>query len=327
MPGRFLVALALAVSTASLCSPAASADGDPYPSRAVRIIVPFAAGGPPDVIARIVAQKLSERLGQQFYVEDRPGAGGNTGNADAARAAPDGYTLLMMSTGFIVNVSLYSKLPYDPVRDFSPVSLLCSSPNVITVHPSVPAHSVRELIDVIRAAPGKYSYAQPSTGSTPHLSGELFKQRFGLDLVMVPFNGASLAVNSTLAGQTPVAFTAVPPAAGAIKGGALRGLAVTSAHRIAALPDVPTMAEAGVPDQEAETLNGVLVPAGTPPEIVARLHREIAAVIALPDVQERLVTLGFTPLTTTPDEFAARIRTEMEKWDRVIREAKISIQN
>lgn len=325
--GRFLVALTVAASAASLCSPAALADDDPYPSRAVRIIVPFTAGGPPDVIARIVGQKLSERMGQQFYVENMPGAGGNTGNGHAARSAPDGYTLLMMSTGFIVNVSLYARLPYDPVRDFAPVSLICSSPNVITVHPSVPARSVKDLVDVIRKSPGKYSYAQPSTGSTPHLSGELFKQRFGLDLVMVPFNGASLAVNSTLAGHTPIAFTAVPPTVATVKAGQLRALAVTSERRVAALPDVPTMAEAGVGDQEAETLNGLLVPAATPPEIVARLHREVAAVVALPEMAERLTTLGFTPLTTTPEEFAARIRSEMEKWDRVIREAKISIQN
>ena len=324
---QVLVACAVAAGVSSQAAYSQSEPAASYPSRSVRIIVPFAPGGPPDVIARIVGQKLSERMGQQFYIENIAGAGGNTGNGHAARSAPDGYTLLMMSTGFIVNVSLYSKLPYDPVKDFSPVSLLCSSPNVITVHPSVPAKTVKELVALIKAEPGRYSYAQPSTGSTPHLSGELFKLRFGLDLVMVPFNGASLAVNSTLAGHTPIAFTAVPPAVPTVKAGQLRALAVTSEHRVAALPDVPTMAEAGVPDQEAETLNGVLVPAGTPQEIIARLHREIAAVIALPDIAEKLTTLGFTPITTTPDEFALRIKTEMEKWDRVIREAKISIQN
>jgi len=326
MSRRVLLACAAVAACLSASSAFAQTDAA-YPSRAVRIIVPFTAGGPPDVIARIVGQKLAERLGQQFYVENMPGAGGNTGNGHAARAAPDGYTLLMMSTGFIVNVSLYSKLPYDPVKDFSPISLLCSSPNVITVHPSVKATTVKELIALIRAEPGKYSYAQPSTGSTPHLSGELFKQRFGLDLVMVPFNGASLAVNSTLAGHTPIAFTAVPPAVPTIRAGQLRALAVTSAKRVNALPDVPTMAEAGIPDQEAETLNGLLAPAGTPKEIIAKLHDEVAAVVALPEVAERLATLGFTPITTTPEAFAARIKSEMEKWDRVIREAKITVQN
>jgi tripartite-type tricarboxylate transporter receptor subunit TctC len=216
-----------------------------YPNRPVRIIVPFAAGGPPDVISRIVGQKLSERWGQQVYVENHPGAGGNTGTATAARAAPDGYTLYMMSTGFMVNPSLYAKVPYDPIKDFVPVTIAAASPNILFVNPVVPARSVGELIALIKSSPGKYSYAQPSTGSTPHLSGELFKLQYGLDLVTVPFNGASLAVNSTIAGHTPIAFTALPPAIANIKEGNLRGLAVTAAKRSPALPDVPTMAEAG----------------------------------------------------------------------------------
>src|SRR5215813_6183398 len=261
------VAFVAALSAA----PAVRAQHANYTSRAVRIIVPFAAGGPPDVISRLVAQKLSERWRQQVYVENLPGAGGNTGTATAARAAPDGYTLYMMSTGFMVNPSLYAKVPYDPVRDFAPVTLAAASPNILFVHPSVPAHSVKELIELIKSSPGKYSYAQPSTGSTPHLSGELFKLQYGLDLVTVPFNGASLAVNSTIAGHTPIAFTALPPAISNIKQGNLRGLAVTAAKRSAALPEVPTMAEAGVPDQEAETIKGLLAPAGTPDDIIARI--------------------------------------------------------
>jgi tripartite-type tricarboxylate transporter receptor subunit TctC len=235
----------LALAAALAAATAAHAEDAGYPSRPVRIIVPFAAGGPPDVISRLVAQKLSERWRQQVYVENLPGAGGNTGTATAARAAPDGYTLYMMSTGFMVNPSLYARVPYDPIKDFTPVTLAAASPNILFVHPSVPAHSVKELIDLIRSSPGKYSYAQPSTGSTPHLSGELLKLQYGLDLVTVPFNGASLAVNSTLAGHTPIAFTALPPAIANIKEGNLRGLAVTAAKRSAALPDVPTMAEAG----------------------------------------------------------------------------------
>jgi len=210
-----------------------------YPNRPVRIIVPFAAGGPPDGIARIVAQKLSERWGQQVYVENHPGAGGNTGTATAARSVPDGYTLYVMSTGFMVNPSLYAKVPYDPIKDFAPVTLAAASPNALFVNPAVPARNVMELIDLIRHNPGKYSYAQPSTGSTPHLSGELFKLRFGLDLVTVPFNGAALVVNSTLAGHTPIGFTALPPAIANIREGNLRGLAVTAAKRSAALPEVP----------------------------------------------------------------------------------------
>jgi tripartite-type tricarboxylate transporter receptor subunit TctC len=297
-----------------------------YPNRPVRIIVPFAAGGPPDVISRIVGQKLSERWGQQVYVENHPGAGGNTGTATAARAAPDGYTLYMMSTGFMVNPSLYAKVPYDPIKDFVPVTIAAASPNILFVNPVVPARSVGELIALIKSSPGKYSYAQPSTGSTPHLSGELFKLQYGLDLVTVPFNGASLAVNSTIAGHTPIAFTALPPAIANIKEGNLRGLAVTAAKRSPALPDVPTMAEAGIPDQEAETINGLLAPAGTPDEIVARINRDTVAALSLPEVKERLSVLGFEPVVSTPAEFGARIKSEIAKWDKVVRAAHIRIE-
>jgi tripartite-type tricarboxylate transporter receptor subunit TctC len=316
----------LAVAAALAAATAVHAEDASYPSRPVRIIVPFAAGGPPDVISRLLAQKLSERWHQQVYVENLPGAGGNTGTATAARAASDGYTLYMMSTGFMVNPSLYAKVPYDPIRDFAPVTLAASSPNILFVHPSVPAHSVTELIDLIKSSPGKYSYAQPSTGSTPHLSGELLKLQYGLDLVTVPFNGASLAVNSTLAGHTPIAFTALPPAIANIKEGNLRGLAVTAAKRSAALPDVPTVAEAGVPDQEAETINGLLAPAGTADAIIARINRDAVAALSLPEVKERLEALGFEPAVTTPAEFGARIKSEIAKWDKVVRAAHVRIE-
>jgi tripartite-type tricarboxylate transporter receptor subunit TctC len=316
----------LAIGVTLATAVAVNAQNASYPSRPVRIIVPFAAGGPPDVIARLVAQKLSERWRQQVYVENLPGAGGNTGTATAARAAPDGYTLYMMSTGFMVNPSLYAKVPYDPVKDFVPVTLAATSPNVLFVHPSVPAHSVKELIGLIKTNPGTYSYAQPSTGSTPHLSGELLKLQYGLDLVTVPFNGASLAVNSTLAGHTPIAFTALPPAIANIREGNLRGLAVTAVKRSAALPDVPTMAEAGIPDQDAETINGLLSPAGTPRDIIARIHLDAVAALSQADVKERLAALGFEPAVTTPDEFGARIKTEIAKWDKVVRAAHIRIE-
>ena len=316
----------LTAGAALVVAAAGHAQDASYPNHPVRIIVPFAAGGPPDVISRIVAQKLSERWGQQVYVENHPGAGGNTGTATAARAAPDGYTLYMMSTGFMVNPSLYAKVPYDPIKDFVPVTLAAASPNILFVHPSVPARSVKELIALIKSSPGKYSYAQPSTGSTPHLSGELFKLQYGLDLVTVPFNGASLAVNSTIAGHTPIAFTALPPAISNIKEGNLRGLAVTAAKRSAALPDVPTMAEAGIPDQEAETINGLLAPAGTPNEIIARINRDTVEALSLPDVKERLSALGFEPTTSTPAAFGARIKSEIAKWDKVVRAANIRIE-
>jgi tripartite-type tricarboxylate transporter receptor subunit TctC len=294
-----------------------------YPARSVRMIVPFAAAGPTDVIGRIVAQKLSEDLGQQFYVENVPGGGGNTGTAQAAKAPADGYTILVVSTGFIINPSLYPKIPYDPFKDFAPVTLIAASPNVLSVTPSVPAKSVQELIALIKANPGKYSFAQPGTGSTPHLSGELFKLSFGLDLVMVPFTGAGPAITSTIGGHTPIAFTALPPALASIQEGKLRGLAVLTGKRVTGLPDVPTMAEAGVPDQEADTLTGIVVPVGTPPEIVELLHREIVKIVALPDVQEKLTALGFISIADTPAEFAARLKSEFAKWAKVIKDAGI----
>jgi tripartite-type tricarboxylate transporter receptor subunit TctC len=297
-----------------------------YPSHTVKMIVPFAAGGPTDVIARIVAQKLSETWGQQIYTENVPGGGGNTGAAMAARAPADGYTILVVSTGFIVNPSLYAKVPYDPIKDFSPVTLVASSPNVLSVYPEVPAKSVRELIELVKANPGKYSFAQPGTGSTPHLAGELFKLKFGLDLVMVPFNGAALAINSTLGGHTPIVFTALPPAMANIKDGKLRGLAVLSLKRAAVLPDVPTMAEAGVPDQESDTLTGVVVPAGTPKEIIDRWNSEIVRVVALPDVKQRLQDLGFEPVADAPAHFGERIKTEIAKWAKVVRDANIKAE-
>src|SRR5262249_12075090 len=188
------------------------ASGESYPTRSIRLIVPFAAGGPTDVIARVVAQKLSDSFGQQVVVENVPGAGGNTGVAMAAKAPADGYTVLVVSTGFIVNPSMYAKIPYDPIKDFSPITLVAASPTVISVNPDFPAKTLKELVTLVKANPGKYSFAQPATGSTPHLAGELFKQKYGLDLVTVPFNGAALAVNSTIGGHTPIAFTALPPA-------------------------------------------------------------------------------------------------------------------
>jgi tripartite-type tricarboxylate transporter receptor subunit TctC len=316
---------ALACIAALLCVLAGSgyswADG--YPTRPIRLIVPFGAGGPTDVIGRIVAQKLSESLGQQVYIENMPGAGGNTGVATAAHAAADGYTMLVVSTGFMVNPSMYAKVPYDPIKDFAPVTLVAASPNVISVHPSFPATTLKELIELVRAHPGKYSFAQPSTGSTPHLAGELFKQQYQLDLVTVPFNSAALAINSTIGGHTPIAFTALPPAMTNIKEGKLRGLAVLSVKRAAALPEVPTNAEAGVPDLESDTLTGIVAPTGTPNDVIERWRGEIAKAVAAPDVKERLQALGFAPVANAPDEFGARIKAEIAKWSKVVHDAHI----
>jgi tripartite-type tricarboxylate transporter receptor subunit TctC len=311
----------LLLVTLALAGPAVA---QPYPSKPVKMIVPFAPAGPTDVIARLIAQKLSESWGQQVYVENIPGAGGNTGTANAARAPGDGYTILVVSTGFIINPSLYAKVPY-AISDFTPISLVAASPNAVSVHPSFPAKSMKELIELVKASPGKYSYAQPATGSTPHLAGELFKLRYGLDLTMVPFTSAGLAMNSTIGGHTPIAFTALPPAMTNIQAGKLRGLAVMASKRSAGLPDVPTMAEAGIPDQESDTLTGIVAHAGTPKELIDRWHKEVVRIVALPDIQERLLKLGFDPIANSPAEFATRIKSEAIKWDKVAKDANIRI--
>jgi tripartite-type tricarboxylate transporter receptor subunit TctC len=308
-----------------LCGiPTASAQG--YPNRPVRVVVGFPAGGPTDAIARMVSQKLSDALGQQFFVENVGGAGGNTASGQVARATPDGYTIMAISTGFMVNPSLYARVPYDAVKDFTPVTLVAASPNVVVVNPSVPAKSLPELVQLIRDNPGKYSFAGPGVGSTPHLGGELFRLAFNLDLVHVPFTGAAPAVQATVGGHTPIAFTALPSSLSAIQSGQVRAIGVAASERAAGIPDVPTFAEQGIRDQDADTLTGIVAPAGTPKEIVDLLYREIAKAVAQPDLKERLGVLGFKPVANTPDEFAARIKQEMEKWGKVVRDAKLKIE-
>jgi tripartite-type tricarboxylate transporter receptor subunit TctC len=304
--------------------PAASAQG--YPTRPVRVVVGFPAGGPTDVIARLVSQKLSDALGHQFFVENIGGAGGNTASGQVARATPDGYTIMVVSTGFVVNPSLYAKVPYDAVKDFAPVTLVAVSPNVVVVNPSVPAKSLPELVQLIRDNAGKYGFAGPGVGSTPHLGGELFRLAFSLDLVHVPFTGAAPAIQSTVGGHTPIAFTALPPALSAVQAGQLRALGVAATERVSQLPDVPTFAEQGIRDQEADTITGIVAPAGTPREIVDLLYREIARAVGQADVKDRLTTLGFKAVANRPEEFGARIKLEMEKWGKVVRDAKLRIE-
>jgi tripartite-type tricarboxylate transporter receptor subunit TctC len=303
-----------------------TASAQNYPNRSVRVVVGFPAGGPTDVIARLVSQKLSDALGQQFFVENIGGAGGNTAAGQVARATADGYTIMGISTGFVVNPSLYAKVPYDPVKDFAAVTLVAASPNVVVVNPQVPAKSLPELVQLIRDNPGKYSFAGPGVGSTPHLGGELFRLAFGLDLVHVPFTGAAPAVQATIGGHTPIAFTALPSSLSAIQAGQVRALGVAASERAGAIPDVPTFAEQGIKDQDADTLTGIVAPAGTPREIVDLLYREIAKAVAQPDVRERLAVLGFTPVANTPDQFSARIKLEIEKWGKVVRDAKLKIE-
>jgi len=314
---------ALAVSfTGSLSAPSRAAVV--YPDHSVKVIAPFAAGGPTDVIARIVAQKLGEALKQQFYVENHVGAGGNIGMAFAARSPADGYTILVASSSYVVNPSLYANNPYDPYKDFIPITLAAASPNIVSVHPSLPVKTMKELIALIQANPDKYSIANAGLGTTPQLASELFKLTYKLDAASVPYGGGEPAVQSTVGNHTPIAFSAIPPAAPQIVGGNLRGLAVTAAKRSGALPDVPTMAEAGVPDQESETMQGVFVPAGTPKEIVDLLHNEIVKLMQLPDVKQKCADLGFDVVANAQADFAVYLKKEIDKWHKVIVDAKIA---
>lgn len=297
-----------------------------YPDRPVRMVVPYAPGGPTDVVTRIIARHLSDRVGRQFFVENIGGGGGNIAMGRVAKAAPDGYTLLMVNPSYVVNPTLYNETPYQFEKDFDPVSLAVLTTLVIAVHPSVPAQSLKELVAVIKSSPGKYSYASPGTGTPGHLVGETFRLSLGLDLVHVPFNSAGLAVGSTVGGHTQICFASPTPAGQQVIDGKLRGLAVTSKTRSGTLPDVPTTAEAGYPAIAGDNWQGFVVPAGTPTEIIAFLHQELIAIMKLPEVKERLAALGFEPVAGTPEEFARHTRTEFDKWAKVIRDSNIKAQ-
>ncbi len=307
-----------------IAAPLARAQG--YPDHPVKVIVPFAPAGPTDVVARLITQKLSERFKQQFYIENIAGAGGNLGMGNAAKSAPDGHTILFVSSSYTVNTSLYAKPPYDPDKDFTPVTMAATSPNGLFVNPNViPAKTIQELVEFLRANPGKYTFASPGIGTTPHLSSELFKHTFGLDFALAPFPGGGPSIQSVVAGHTPICIQAIPPAAPLVKDGKLRALGITARKRSAVLPDVPTFEEAGIKDQEADTMQGVLVPAGTSKAIVELLQGEIARIVQLPDVNAKLLAIGLDPMGMPPNEFAAYIRTDIAKWKKVITDAKIPL--
>lgn len=297
-----------------------------YPTRPVRIIVSAAPAGLLDIVARVFAEKLAIRLGGRFLVENITGGASNIAFGTAANSAPDGHTILVVSSAFVVNPSLIPGSPYDPIKSFDPVTLVATSPHVVVVHPSLSPKSMGELITLIRNKPKQYNYASPGTGTTGHLAGEMFRLGFGLDMVHVPFKGAAPAVNSIVAGHTPIGFTSVPPVAPLAVDGRLRALAVTTSTRSPALPDVPTLGEAGIRDQDSDVMVGVLVPAGTPKSIIDLLHAEIADIVATPEVKQRIVGLGFEPVVSTPDEFGARIKSELARWAKVIEESKIRAQ-
>jgi tripartite-type tricarboxylate transporter receptor subunit TctC len=315
--------LYLLAGAAALSAASGSARAQTWPTRPVRVIVPFQPGGSTDIFARLAAQKLTEHFGKQFYIENIAGATGNVGTAQAARAAPDGHTLLIAFSSYVVNPTLFAKLPFDPDKDLAPVTLAVSAPNVLTVNPSLPARNLSELVALIKSNPGKYTYTSGGVGTQGHLLGEMLRLSQALDIVHVPFNGAAPAIASAMAGHTPIAWSTVASAAQALEAGQLRPLALASKKRSQLLSDVPTTAEAGYPDIQGDSWVGLLAPAGTPNEIIGALQREIAGIIALPDVKERLPTLGFEAVASTPEEFASRIKVETEMWGKVIRAANI----
>jgi tripartite-type tricarboxylate transporter receptor subunit TctC len=294
-----------------------------YPARQVRVIVPFAPGGPTDVAARLISQKWSEHLGKQFYVENLAGASSNIGTGQAARAVNDGYTILITVNNLVINPSLFPKVPFDPYKDFDPVGLAVSFSSAFAVNPSVPAKNLAELVKLIRANPGKYSFASPGLGTPSHLLGEQFRVTNKLDMVHVPYGGSGPAIGATVAGHTQICFAAMSAAAPQAKGGKLRVLAVMSKNTSQSMPEVPTIAAAGYPGLDGDGWVGALLPSGAPKDIVTLLNREINKIIALPESKAKFASLGLDPVGGTPEEFAKQLRAEGEKWAKVIKAAKI----
>jgi tripartite-type tricarboxylate transporter receptor subunit TctC len=326
MPVRAAVFLIVSFALLTLLPVAPPRADTPYPNRPVRIIVPFAPAGPADIVARLMAEKLSKELGQPFSVENHAGAGGNVGAGVAARAPADGYSLMLTSQVTVINPHLYKSLPYDP-KDFAPIMRIATSPNVLVVHATVPASTVKELVELIRREPRTYSgYAQPGIGTSAHLTGELFRLTQKLDLPSIAFAGGGPMIQSMVAGLTPIAFSSMPPAAAQIKAGTLRALAVTGEKRIDTMPEVPTLIEAGYPGQTGETPVGIYLQTGTPRDIGETIRQKVLKIIAMPDVKEKLAAVGFVPIGDTPEEFAAYLKAESEKWGKVIRDGKIRQQ-
>ena len=297
-----------------------------YPSRPVRIVVPSPPAGGTDIIARVLAQHFSTSLGQQFFVENRPGAGNMIGIESVARAAPDGYTLLFVPSTLALNSVMYKKVSYDPVRDFAPITLAAVAPNVLVVNPKVPAHSIAELIALAKQKPGQLTYGTPGIGTSPHMSMELFKSLAGIDLQHVPYRGTAPAMTDVISGQIAAMFSNALTAKPQIEAGAIRALGVSTRKRSEAMPNLPPIAEAGVPDYEATQWYGLVAPAGTPADIVARLNAEVTQALRTQDMQDKLAGDGAEPVGTTPAEFAAHIKSELEKWAGVARAAKIEPQ-
>jgi tripartite-type tricarboxylate transporter receptor subunit TctC len=319
MKNLLIPAIAIAALTSN---PAFSQGATNYPSRPIRVIVPFAPGGGLDISTRLIAQKLTEKWGQNIVVDSRPGAATIVGSDIAAKAAPDGYTLLMITTTFAINPGLYPKLPYDPAKDFAPVTQLNFQPNVVVVTPSFAARSVKDLIGLAKAKPGALTFATPGAGSAPHLSAEMFQRAAGISMIHVPYKGIPPAVTDVLGGRVTMLFTTTISAAPHIKAGKLRAVAITSAKRQASMPDVPTIGET-IPGYRAEAFQGMVAPAGVPQAIVGKIASEVARIVKLPEISQRFQLDGAEAVGSTPKEFAAFLKTEMQKWSKVIKDAGI----
>jgi len=317
---RCLITGTLAVGVAGVTS---ARTQTAYPNRPVRVIVPFAPGGVTDVVARLISGKISEQFGKQFYVENVVGGSGNIGMGQAARAAPDGYSMLTVFSSFVINPAMFERVPYDPVNDFNPVALAVTSTTVIVVNAELPVSNITELVALIRANPGKYSYASAGTGTTSHLAGEQFRLALALDLVHVPFSGGAPAMAAVVAGHTPIGMGTPTVAVPLVNDGKLSAIAVTSKTRTQTLPNVPTMAESGYRDIEGDSFVGFVVPAGTPKDIITLLNGEIVKSLATADMKERQAALGNDVVASTPEEFGHRLRAELAIWAKVIKAANI----
>jgi tripartite-type tricarboxylate transporter receptor subunit TctC len=302
------------------CIPTLDTQAQPYPSKPIRFVVPYPAGGPLDSVARLLGQKVSESTHQPVIVNNKPGAGGNIGADAVAKAPPDGYTILMGAVAtHAINPTLYASIPYDPIKDFIPVTQIASTPNVLVVNPAVPAGNVREFIAYAKANPGKLNFGSGSTGSAGHLAGELFKAMAGIDMTHVPYKGAAPAMNDLIGGQIQLMFDNLASSLAQVRAGKVRALAVTTAKRSALAPELPTIAESGLPGFDINTWFGIFVPARTPHEIVERLHAEFTKALAAPDIRERMLNLGAEPVGGSSAEFAAYIRAESGKYARIIK--------
>ena len=300
---------------------------DAFPTKPIRIVVPFPPGGPADVLARTVGDRIAAALGQPVVVDNRPGAGGNIGMELVAKAAPDGHTLALAPAGNLtVNPSLYRNVPYDVGRDFAPVTVIAAVPNVLVVNPQVPAKDLAELIAYAKANPGKLNYSSPGPGSGAHLAGELLKSSAGIDIVHVPYSGIAPAVTAVIAGDVQLMFAGAPSALPQVAGGKLRALAVASPKRIASAPALPTLSEAGLPGFDVTSWYSIVAPAATPPAVVERLQKEIARALTSPDVKAKLTGIGAEPIANTPEEFAAMMRVETAKWSKIVKDANIKVE-